>query len=112
MFLNTAFLRASLQLSAFLDPTSYQYLSCSDKEKAEAIICNEAEQHYEKFNSQSLSSSSQLLRSTLSNKNQQNSQAKILHNFFITCGLAQQSASICFKPSTIKEEIVQYIAND
>jgi hypothetical protein len=98
-----------LQISSFLDPATYKYLSCNDKKEAETIIINEAKQHHIKLNSQSLSSSSQSSIIKPSNKNEQDNQAKILQNFFITCGIGVQTTPVNFKPSTIKEELAQYI---
>ncbi|CAF4645497.1 unnamed protein product, partial [Rotaria socialis] len=100
----------AMLISSFLDPTTYPFLSCNDKKEAETIICNEAKQHYKKLNSQSLTSSNQSSITKPSNKEQQSSQATILQNFFLTCGIKLQATSTAFKPSTIKEEIAQYVA--
>ncbi|CAF4750603.1 unnamed protein product, partial [Rotaria magnacalcarata] len=96
----------AMLISSFLDPTTYPFLTCNDKKEAETIICNEAKQHYTKLNSQSLTSSI----TKPSNKEQQSSQATMLQNFFLTCGIKLQATSTIFKPSTIKEEIAQYVA--
>ncbi|CAF2075590.1 unnamed protein product [Rotaria magnacalcarata] len=58
---------------------------------------------------QSLTSSNQSSITKPSNKEQQSSQATMLQNFFITCGIKLQATSTSFKPSTIKEEITQYV---
>ncbi|CAF2130517.1 unnamed protein product [Rotaria magnacalcarata] len=60
------------------------------KKESETIICNEAKQHYTKLNAQSLTSSNQSSITKPSNKE-------------------QQTTSTSFKPSTIKEEITQYV---
>ena len=47
---------------------------------------------------------------TSSNENEHDNQLNCLQNLFQTCGMPVQSTSPSFTPSTIKEEIAQYIA--
>ena len=96
-----------MQISAFLDPSTYFFLTCDDKKEAEVIISNEAPIHYAKLSS---SSSRQSSTTTSSNQNEQDNQLITLKNLFQTCGVPVQSTTPGFKPSTIKEEISQYIA--
>ncbi|CAF4987944.1 unnamed protein product, partial [Rotaria sp. Silwood1] len=100
-------------IASFLDPTTYRYLTCDDKKEAEAIISNEAMEHYAKINSRSLSSTnSSSLSNTSSNKNQPENQSNTLDNLFIACGLSVniKTTTLTLKPSNIKEEIARYIA--
>jgi hypothetical protein len=98
------------KIASFLDPSTYQCLTCNDKKEAEAIIINVAQAHYTKLNSQSLLPTSQASMTTPSNKNGRVSKLSILQNLFETCGIPMQSTSSVFKPSTVKEEIAHYIA--
>ncbi|CAF4374202.1 unnamed protein product, partial [Rotaria sp. Silwood2] len=99
-----------LKISSFLDPSTYRFLTCDDKIEAETIIINEAKAHYAKVNANS-SSSNQSSTVTPINKNeQQDNQSIFLQNLFIACGFEAQTTTSIFKPSTIKEELAQYVA--
>ncbi|CAF4810968.1 unnamed protein product, partial [Rotaria magnacalcarata] len=99
-----------LNLNFYFDKHVSDEQFATIKKEAETIICNEAKQHYTKLNSQSLTSSNQSSITKPSNKEQQSSQATMLQKFFLTCGIKLQATSTAFKPSTIKEEIAQYVA--
>lgn len=95
-----------MQISAFLDPSTYRFLTCDEKAEAEVIISNEAPTHYGKL----LSVKDQSSTIASSNGNEQDNQLNSLQNLLEACGIPIQSTSPCFKPSTIKEEISHYIA--
>ncbi|CAF1189192.1 unnamed protein product [Rotaria sp. Silwood1] len=96
-------------ISSFLDPSTYRFLPCDDKIEAETIIINEAKAHYAQVNANS-SSSNQSSTVTPINKNErQDNQSIFLQNLFIACGFEPQTTTSIFKPSTIKEELAQYV---
>lgn len=84
----------------------------NDVKEAEIIIINEAKPNYMKINSESSSSLSQSSTTTPSNIDEQNSQEKMLQNFFMAYGIERErpTTSSIFKPASIKEEIAQYVA--
>lgn len=98
-----------LQVSAFLDPTTYLFLSDDDKKETENIIYNEAKNHRTNSNSSSLSASSQSLTTTSSNIHEENNQLKLIKEFLTSCGVSIEILSTNHKPSDIKEEIAQHI---
>ncbi|CAF1650266.1 unnamed protein product, partial [Adineta ricciae] len=110
-------LRATL-VASFLDPMTYHYLTCADKKEAEAIICTIATGHLAKINSQPLSSTNPLSISirTASTVKDPNDRLNPIENLLISCGipvrkLSSTNTNLPKKPSAIKEELAQYVAN-
>ncbi len=118
MFVNDFFPRIShlfnfvfflLKVASFLDPATYRYLTCDDKKEAEAIIINEAPTQYERLKSQQPLSTLQSSSVLASNENDSRNQSNSLKYLFESCGIRMESEPAIFTPSTIREEIAQYV---
>ncbi|CAF2388834.1 unnamed protein product [Rotaria sp. Silwood2] len=102
-------------VSAFLDPTTYRYVSINDRKKAEAILLDENSIVHSKINLQTTSSSSsspssQAKNSTSNIKEEKEDSSNALYNLYKLCGLSCNKTSSNSHNWTVKEELCHYLS--
>ncbi|CAF2950094.1 unnamed protein product [Rotaria sp. Silwood2] len=98
-------------VSAFLDPTTCRYVIDGDRKEAEAILLNERSIVYSKLNLQTTSSSSsQLIDTTSTIKQEKDDSSNALYNLYKSCDLSCNGMSNNSRKWTVKEEICYYLS--
>ncbi|CAF1428026.1 unnamed protein product, partial [Rotaria sordida] len=98
-------------VSAFLDPTTYRYVTDGHRKEAEAILLNENSIIHSKLNLQTTSlSSSQSTDITSTIKQEKNNSSDILYNLYKSCGLSCNRMSNNSHKWTVKEELCHYLS--
>ena len=99
-----------LQVSVFLNPSTYALMDDSDRHEVEAILLSEDFIQHMNFNSESRQRTTHQMLATRNNKQEADKSSDSLRNLYESCGLSLESISNNTKKWTIKEEICYYLS--